>query len=495
MDMKKIIYTLSIALLILVASSCKKNDNWVVVEDVQPGVYITGEATVYSGAAPASALKTLQDLDPKGTEVPANVLAIYTYLQANKPFEITIATAPDKVEKYGKGTLVSETSVAKVYELASGASAFNVVEDGLYRIIVNTEANQVHIVHAKWGVIGVATPTGWGSETPLTTVEYDPANYTVTYKGTVLFNAGKYKFRYGGDWGYTLDATSAVIKYHANLGGTSADVELPISGGLVNCVAGGPDLNARMGGEYELSVVYKLRDRTFQVAARLLGEPTPPPAVTLPENMYLIGSINGWNWDTAPELIPVHGMVGPDGENGTSKYWRIQYFKEGDAFKANSIRSWDGSLSGDNLADAAQEAGVAEKDNDGNVKVKKAGWYLVVITTKIVDNALAHSIELLDPKVYLVGPAANDNWGTPNESVFEIPAEADGLFVSPEFAKEGELRIALYLEGVDWWKAEFILRDGKIEYRGAGPDQEPRVQIQAGQKLYLNFADDTGEIK
>jgi hypothetical protein len=36
--------------------------------------------------------------------------------------------------------------------------------------------------------------------------------------------------------------------------------------------------------------------------------------------------------------------------------------------------------------------------------------------------------------------------------------------------------------------------DGKIVYRGAGDDQE-RVAGAAGQKLYLNFGNETGEIK
>lgn len=489
------IYTLSIALLALLASSCKGNDNWVVVEDVQPGVYVTGEATIYSGAAPASALKTLKDLDPADTPVPANVVAIYTYLQGGKPFEITIASASDKLEKYGQGSLVSESEVAKVYELSAGAAAFTVAENGLYRLVVNTEAKQLHIIQAKWGVIGAASPKGWDGETPLATVAYDPTNYTVTYKGTMLLNPGEYKFRYSGDWGYTLDASSAVIKYHTNLGGTAPGVQLPTSGGLVNSTAGGENFNAKMGGEYELSVVYKLRERTFQVSAKLLGEPTPPPAVTLPENMYLIGSINGWSWDAAPEMTPVFGMIGPDGENGTSKYWRIQYFKEGDEFKANSIRSWDNSLSADHLAESAQESGVAEKMDGGNIKVKKAGWYLVVITTKIVDNALVHSIELLEPNVYLVGPGANDQWSTPNDAKFAIPSTPDGVFVSPVAVKEGDLRIALALEGVEWWKAEFIVRDGKLEIRGNGPDQHPRITIKAGQVVTIDFANFTGSMQ
>jgi hypothetical protein len=36
--------------------------------------------------------------------------------------------------------------------------------------------------------------------------------------------------------------------------------------------------------------------------------------------------------------------------------------------------------------------------------------------------------------------------------------------------------------------------DGSIKYRGTGGDQD-RVTASAGQKLYLNFSTDKGEIK
>ncbi len=50
------------------------------------------------------------------------------------------------------------------------------------------------------------------------------------------------------------------------------------------------------------------------------------------------------------------------------------------------------------------------------------------------------------------------------------------------------------IPGYDWWKSEFMVFDKKIKYRGNGGDQE-RVNATAGQKLYLNFTSETGEIK
>ena len=46
----------------------------------------------------------------------------------------------------------------------------------------------------------------------------------------------------------------------------------------------------------------------------------------------------------------------------------------------------------------------------------------------------------------------------------------------------------------DWWRTEFIILNGKIEYRGNDGDQE-RIQGKAGQKAYLNFSDNTGKVE
>lgn len=46
----------------------------------------------------------------------------------------------------------------------------------------------------------------------------------------------------------------------------------------------------------------------------------------------------------------------------------------------------------------------------------------------------------------------------------------------------------------DWWTREFIILDGQIAYRGNGGDQ-PRIGINAGQKIILDFNAGTGVIQ
>ena len=479
---------------------CKAgNDNWVIVTDVQPGVYVTGEATVFTGEAPASQLLTLKDYDPLETEAPAEVVAIDTWLKAGAPFSITIARGGEDMAKYGNGGEVSSTDRSSVYTLTAGGADFTVPADGLYRLLVDTSLSQIHIVPIKWGVIGAATPGAWDKETPLSEVSFDEANYLASFTSKVILTTGEYKFRYSGDWGYSFTATAGALKYHTNIGGAAAGTTLPMGGGFIDGAAGGQNLATTAGGEYQVTVTYNLRSRVYQMSTKLIGEPTPPPAVTLPTEMFLIGSVNGWDWNNAWSLIPVNGFVGPQGADGVSKYWTIRYFNAGDEFKFNNVKSWNGTEFGFAAVSAPEKGALT--DNGGNIKVGTAGWYIVVVTTTLSEDgaSLSNDVTLLDPNIYLVGPTNGGTWATPNDFLFSVPDTADGEFVSPAFVgasngSDGGVRIAIALEGIDWWKTEFMVFDGKIEFRGNGGDQ-PQKPGEVGQRVYLKFADGTGRIE
>ena len=51
------------------------------------------------------------------------------------------------------------------------------------------------------------------------------------------------------------------------------------------------------------------------------------------------------------------------------------------------------------------------------------------------------------------------------------------------------------IEGNQWWQTEFMVFNGKIEYREKGGDQEPRVPGTAGQTVTLDFINGTGSIQ
>lgn len=196
-------------------------------------------------------------------------------------------------------------------------------------------------------------------------------------------------------------------------------------------------------------------------------------------DLFLTGSNYGWG-DKWLQLVPFH--------SSEEDFWTIIYLHEGEQFKFAPQAGWGGDFgyTGTTIND---EAGAnITSSSDGNLVVGKAGWYLLK-----VQNGSTKTLTVLQPNVYLIGDAAGE-WNIADSHKFTIPTTEDGVFESPAFAADAELRMCVSVDGFDWWKSEFMVFDGKIEYRGRGIDQN-RVNVKAGQKVTLNFTAGTGEIK
>ena len=128
-----------------------------------------------------------------------------------------------------------------------------------------------------------------------------------------------------------------------------------------------------------------------------------------------------------------------------------------------------------------------------NVKVKNAGYYLVLVTCSLSadKSEVVKKIELMEPTIYLIGNTSSAGWETKDEGKFTL---TDDLFVSPALVADDNVRMCVKFDGCDWWQSEFNVFEGKIEFRGKGGDQAA-VPGKTGQKVYLNFKDYTGEIK
>lgn len=226
------------------------------------------------------------------------------------------------------------------------------------------------------------------------------------------------------------------------------------------------------------------------------------PPVTAPEKLYLVGSFNKWSWDNALEMIPVNGSP--------NIFWHLVYLDgEGNSagVKFNSDKAWNGKEAGfekitinpasDNAADIINAK--------GNIGSSKPGWYLMIVECTVVGRDIKYNVSFNKPNVYLQGVCtAAGGWDLIPDNLFSVPATADGEFVSPAIGNavsggpsgsDPGVRICVKIPNVDWWKAEFIVYDKKIAYRGNGGDQTPRVAGAVGQKVYLNFTKETGEIK
>lgn len=217
------------------------------------------------------------------------------------------------------------------------------------------------------------------------------------------------------------------------------------------------------------------------------------PAVNLPKNVYVTGSFCDWDWAKSFDMVQVYGTE--------DTFWRLVYIDDS-GIKFNSAAEWNGSEAG--YAGITVDGDCKDDiiDKDGNIASKNPGWYLVVVTTSVVNREIHYTVQFNKPTIWLIGPAAGstdyaeeaEGWS------FEVPTTKDGDFVSPAFAGavpggDGDgVRMYVKIPGHDWWHSEFVVLSDKIEYRATGGDQA-RAAGSAGQKVYLNFAKGTGEIK
>ena len=215
------------------------------------------------------------------------------------------------------------------------------------------------------------------------------------------------------------------------------------------------------------------------------------PPVLLPETVYVVGNHNGWNWGNSLPATLVWGT--------NDMWWRMTYLDGG--WKFNSATEWDGNEVGfDGAADIIDNAGAnITRSDDGNIVTNNPGWYLLVFNAKVVGREVKYTVTINEPEVWMIGDVTGVSWQDRAEGWrLEVPTTADGEFVSPAFAAaataDNGVRVYCPIEGHDPWHSEFMVFDGQIKYRGTEGDQD-RITASPGQKLYLNFSTDKGEIK
>ena len=304
-------------------------------------------------------------------------------------------------------------------------------------------------------LLGEVNGNGWNPEEPVWFAKVADGIYEVT---VTTENEGEnwYKFYGGTDAGNWDGANAHVMGCDTNGDGSlfnyinwSADLQCPI-----------------ISGKGKWKVRLDVNNWTYTI-----NEVKP--------DLFLTGSNYDWGGKWL-QLVPFN--------KSEEDFWTIIYLHEGEQFKFAPQAGWgdDFGYTGTTIND---EAGAnITSSSDGNIVVGKAGWYLLK-----VQNGSTKTLTVLQPNVYLIGDAAGE-WNIADSHKFTVPTTEDGVFESPAFAADAELRMCVSVDGFEWWQSEFMVFDGKIEYRGRGIDQN-RVNVKAGQKVTLNFTAGTGEIK
>lgn len=274
----------------------------------------------------------------------------------------------------------------------------------------------------------------------------------------------------GADWGKAL--------------GTDVDGDTSVSGLLDFKDKAGKDAGAiRIAEAGKKKIIINVKDYTYAIKE----------VTGLPEAMYINGSAysSDWNWAAACQMVPITQTPG--------KFWSMQYYAEGDELKFSPVAEWnkgDFGYSDDVIAaEAIELAGLTE--NGGNIKIGKAGWYIVVVTVTSTDK----KVEFLAPNVYLLGGVINNSWDTNETTLFTVPADKTGDFISPAATQDGTARICVVAETGSWWKSEFTVSDGVIVYRENKVVSDNlgelgyECKLTAGQKVHVNFLAGTGSVE
>ncbi len=329
-------------------------------------------------------------------------------------------------------------------------------------------------------------------------VEYDPANAkagelsTLPQSEYVLLVEDAEKAVATFEWGAMDFGFPAAIKYtlEVDLQGNNFDNAEEIT--TVNATKAEVLTNALNKAMMALQKVYEFEDETPQdVEFRVKGSMsnsaaplystvikttvTPYFASQIPETMYMIGNEFGdWTWSNknVVKMIPVNGSPG--------KFWAIKYFNTSTEFKWNSEKAWNGK----DFSKLENNIGFTHLSS-GNAIVSTAGLYMVFMDVN------TSTIKLETPEVFGIG----DTFGGWNMGTYPMTIEGDKMTITTAVAGALRLYANSSISGIggDWWRMEFIIIDGKIEYRGNDGDQT-KVTVAAGQKVTLDFASDTGTL-
>lgn len=217
------------------------------------------------------------------------------------------------------------------------------------------------------------------------------------------------------------------------------------------------------------------------------------PPVNLPSNVFVVGNFCDWDWAKSFDMVQVYGT--------DNTFWRLVYIDDS-GIKLNTVAEWNKSEVGYAGITVSGDCKDDIIDKDGNIASSKPGWYLVIVTTSVVNREIHYDVQFNKPTIWLIGPAAgSDDFAEEAEGwSFTVPTTKDGEFVSPAFVgsvpagTDKGVRMYVKIPGHDWWHSEFVTLDGKIKYRATGGDQD-RTTGSVGQQVHLNFAKGTGEIK
>lgn len=224
------------------------------------------------------------------------------------------------------------------------------------------------------------------------------------------------------------------------------------------------------------------------------------PDATYPENLFVVGSSIQTAWSSWKVVPAIYGLSG--------NYYTLIYIPPvGGAFKWGTYNNdWRGY---DRLAavnDNANAGAYDMTDDNHNIGIQNGGWYVLQFVGEIAADKknISYTLNIYPGAAYIIGAAAGGAWNDGDAAwALTAPSDQNGEWTSPQFGGAGELRAYIKVPGVDWWRTEFTIYQGSCYWRevdipnnwaeNVGSDYS--VQVSTGQRLYVNFDQNTAEVR
>ena len=260
----------------------------------------------------------------------------------------------------------------------------------------------------------------------------------------------------------------------------------------------------------EMPIYIRLRGVIDNTENKTLGE-TYSNVITLPsvkatyeapdakftDNLFLIGSSIQTPWQSWKPIPQVQGLDG--------NYYGIIYVPAGGEFKWGTENNDYRGINRLKEINDVDGAGISAGENQ-NIKVANAGWYTLHFKGKITEDKknIDWTLTVYKTQVCLIGACIGQtNWGFADENALTAPDDPSGEWVSPAFTASEELRVAVKVGAIDWYRTEFTIYKGDVFWRmkdipkswaeniGADYSVKPAV----GTKLYVNFDTNKAEVR
>lgn len=221
------------------------------------------------------------------------------------------------------------------------------------------------------------------------------------------------------------------------------------------------------------------------------------PDAKFTDNLYLIGSSIQTPWQSWKPIPKVEGLDG--------NYYGIIYVPAGGEFKWGTENNDYRGINRLKEINDVDGAGISAGENQ-NIKVANAGWYTLHFKGKITEDKknIDWTLTVYKTQVCLIGTCIGQTaWGFADDTALTAPDDPSGEWVSPAFTASEELRVAVKVGAIDWYRTEFTIHNGEVFWRKEnmpnnwaetmGPEYSVKPAV--GTKLYINFDTNKAEVR